>query len=120
MMPATYNLEYYRGDDLRFILIPKDSSGAPLDLSAATPTFTISTGRGDSPVSPGAGFPATIQCTASTIDSNTKIECIITQQNGLDMKAGTLYVYDVAISSGGSVTTYLTGNVNVTERVVAP
>jgi hypothetical protein len=119
MMPAPYNLEYYRGDTLSFVLVPKDETGAPLDLSTATARFIVATGRGSTPpVVPG--YPSTIECTASKIDANTKIQCIITPANGLNMVAGTPYVYDVMVSVGGSVTTYLTGNINVTERVVAP
>lgn len=119
MQPADYNLEYYRGDTLSFVLVPKDSTGAPIDLTSATARFIIATGRGDNPPAV-AGYPSTIECTASKIDSNTKIQCIITVANGLNMKAGIPYVYNVSIDIGGSVTTYLTGNINVTERVVAP
>ncbi len=119
MKPAPYDLEYYRGDTLSFVLVPKDSTGAPIDLSTATPRFIIASGRGDTPPAV-PGYPSTIECTASKINGNTQIQCIITQANGLDMKAGTPYVYDVFIDIGGSVTTYLTGNINVTERVVAP
>ena len=119
MKPAPYDLEYYRGDTMSFILIPKDSTGAPINLTSATTRFIIATGRGNNPPVV-AGFPSTIECTASKIDSSTKIQCIIEKTNGLNMKAGVPYVYDVFIDIGESVTTYLTGNVNVTERVVAP
>lgn len=118
-MPAEYNLKYYRGDDMTFIVIPKAADGSPLDLSSATPSFTVATGRGDNPP-PVPGGVSTIACVASKIDGNTKIECTITQANGLSMKADTRYVYNVAITAGGRVTTYLTGNIDVTERVVAP
>lgn len=119
MMPANYNLEYYRGDTLTFVLVPKDSNGAPVDLGDAIPSFIIATGRGDSPPAI-PGYPSTIQCDTSKLDADTKIQCMVTETNGLLMKAGTQYVYNVSIDNGGSVTTYLTGNINVTERVVAP
>ena len=119
MKPAPYDLEFYRGDTLSFVLVPTDKTGAPIDLTSATVRFIVATGRGDTPPAV-PGYPSTIECTASKISGNTKVQCIITKANGLSMKAGTPYVYDVFIDIGGSVTTYLTGNVNVTERVVAP
>ena len=116
MMPATYNLEYYRGDTLKFYLNVKDSSGLPITLTGYTVVFTVATGRGSTPPDPGGGFPTSIACSATA--SGSQITCTITPANGSNMKAGVPYVYDVQVtSSGGEVNTYLTGNINVTEGV---
>lgn len=119
-MPAPYNLEYYRGDLLEFYLVPKNSDGTPLELAVGiVPQFIIATQRGDNPPAP-QGYPATVACSATVVDNRTKIKCQVTNAQGLQLKAGTPYVYDVSVNNGGEVTTYLTGNFNVTERVVAP
>lgn len=115
MMPATYNLEYYRGDTLTFKINVKDASGAPLDVSAGSLAFTVATGRGSAPPDPGDGFPATVVCSATAIGS--QITCTISPANGSSMKAGVPYVYDVQWTNAGEVHTYLTGNINVTEGV---
>lgn len=115
MMPATYNLEYYRGDTLTFYINVMDTNGAPLALSGAV-LFTVATGRGSSPPDPGGGFPTTIACSATL--SGSQITCTITPTNGSNLKAGVPYVYDVQVTGvGGVVNTYLTGSINVTEGV---
>ena len=114
MMPATYNLEYYRGDTLTFYINVKDSNGAPLTLVGSV-LFTVATGRGSSPPDPGGGFPTTVSCSASL--SGSQITCTISPGNGNYLRAGVPYVYDVQVSNGGEVHTYLTGNINVTEGV---
>lgn len=116
MMPASYNLEYYRGDTLRFYLNVKDSNGAPLNLSGYSAVFTVATGRGSTPPDPGGGFPTSVVCQATILGS--QITCTISPTNGNNMRAGVPYVYDVQVTSGaGEVYTYLTGNINVTEGV---
>ena len=115
MMPVTYNLEYYRGDTLKFYLVPKDVTGAPIDLSGSVVAFTVATGRGSSPPDPGGGFPTTITCLAAV--NGSRITCTITPVNGSNMKAGVPYVYDVQVTNAGEVNTYITGNINVTEGV---
>jgi hypothetical protein len=119
MMPATYNLEYYRGDTLKFYLNVKDGDGSPTSLSGASVVFTVATGRGSSRPDPGGGFPTSVACTATITDPpNGRIECIITPSHGTDLKAGVAYVYDVEVTKTASeVYTYLTGNINVTEGV---
>ncbi len=114
-MPATTNFEYYRGDTFKTYLNIKDGAGLPIDLSGFLAKFTIATERGTNPPAPGSGFPATVLC-ESTI-SGSRIEIKITPAQGNQLKAGVSYVYDVEVSGGGEVYTYLTGNINVTEGV---
>lgn len=121
-MPANYNLEYYRGDTLTFYLVLKNSSGAPFssgELAGYTASFVVATQRGDSPPPAPGGAAGKITCSVNIDVNNSRIACTITKVNGNAMVAGTTYVYNVSVTSpGGDVTTYLTGNVKVTERVV--
>lgn len=108
MIPANYDIQYYRGDTYEFYIQPKDIDGLPIDVSTFTPTFTIATERGTSPT-------ASYACSAAA--TGTTIHCTITAGTGATLSAGTVYVYDVGVDDGGVIHTYLTGNVYVTDRV---
>lgn len=108
MMPATYNIEYYRGDTFKLYLNIKDNTGMPINVTGYTASFTIATERGDSP-------SQSVACSASA--SGTQIQCQITADQGEMLVAGTPYVYDIKVDNGPEINTYLTGNVNVTEKV---
>jgi len=113
--PGTYNFSYYKGDTLEFRVFPKDSTGAPFPLTGFFPAFTISTARG------AGGAANSIDCFAEV--ESGYILCAITPENGLEMNAGTQYVYDIEISDSdilydyNKVYTLLTGNISVTDQV---
>ena len=118
MMPATYNLEYYRGDTLTFYLNVKNADGAAIDLTGAVLAFTAATARGSNPPIPEEGYPATVVCSATLeVGQPHLIKCSILPETGNNFKAGVSYVYDVQVTLGGNVNTYITGNINVTEGV---
>lgn len=119
--PGTYNISYYRGDTLEFRVYPKDASGAAYDLSTYTTTFTVAPARG------AAGVVGSVECYSAASADGTYILCAITPQEGLQLTAGTQYVYDVQITdldtdAGDNiyydkVFTLLTGTVSVTDHV---
>lgn len=104
-LPATYDINYYRGDTYSFTIAAKDNEGNPLDLSAYTALFTIASSRGASPTFSTAA--------TATIDGSS-ILCTISPTVGASLTAGP-YVYDVQIKQGSTnVYTYLTGSISVT------
>lgn len=107
-IPANYDIQYYRGDTYKFYIQPKDDQGTPINVSAYTGAFTIATSRGPSPTS---------SWSATAICSGTTISCTIPPAVGSQLQGGTTYAYDVQISNGGDVYTYLTGNIYVTSDV---
>lgn len=121
--PGTYNFDYYRGDTFQFRIYPKDSSGAPFDLSGYDLTsgakFTIASARGS------AGFDSQIECDAEISSDRTYIECSIFPGEGNLLNPEVNYVYDVEISKtvgtspNQKVFTYtlLTGTVGVQDQV---
>ena len=119
--PGTYNISYYRGDTLEFRIYPKDSSGAAFDLSTYTPAFTVAPSRGTS------GIVGSVECYSAASADGTYILCAITPQDGIQLSAGTQYVYDVEITDLDTepsddiyydkVFTLLTGTVTVTDHV---
>ena len=123
--PGSYNINYYRGDTLEFRIYPKDANGNTFSLSGfSTARFSIQTQRGD------AGFASRISGVATIAPDFSYVQCAIapTDQQGLALTAGTVYVYDVEVSktvpaSYNLVYTLLTGTISVTDHVsgtVAP
>jgi hypothetical protein len=138
--PAIYDFNYYKGDTFEFRIYPKKNDGTVFDLSQyymptnfantpdyftdlATPydsaQFTISTVRGDT------GSP--IRCYAKVSDDGTFVQCAIRPTEGIQLNAGTEYVYDVEVRKPatvpGSVSNYeivqtlLTGTITITDQV---
>lgn len=104
-LPATYDINYYRGDKFEFIINAKDNEGNDLDLSAYTALFTIASARGASP-------DFSVEADA-TIDGS-RIICNISPTVGASLTAGP-YVYDVQVKQSSSIVyTYLTGTLSVT------
>jgi hypothetical protein len=123
--PGTYNINYYRGDTLEFRIYPKDANGNTFSLSGfSTAKFFIQTQRGN------AGYASRIEGVATIAPDFSYVQCAIapTDQQGLSLTAGTVYVYDVEVSktvpaSYNLVYTLLTGTISVTDHVsgtVAP
>jgi len=123
--PGTYNFDYYRGDTFRFVISPKDSTGAAFDLSAykseTAPTrdaiFTIADARGASRdlvlTSNGSS-----DLSASINTGNDTITCTITPDGGRDLEGGSTYYYDVEIYNGADLRyTLLTGTITVQDDV---
>lgn len=111
MIPATYDIQYYRGDTYEFYIQPKDIDGMPIDVSGMTASFIVATSRGASPT-------AAFSCSAVT--SGSTIHCTIPAATGATFVGNTVYVYDVNLVNGSVNHTYLTGNVYVTDRVEIP
>jgi hypothetical protein len=114
--PGSYNFNYYRGDTFEFRVYPKDSAGGIFDLTGyGTPLFTISTSRG------ATGVADQISGYAVVSADKTHILCAIEPDVGIDLEAGTSYVYDIEISKTDVVYdkkyTLLTGNITVTDHV---
>lgn len=114
--PATYNINYYKGDTLEFSIFPKLANGASFNLSDYDDSdFTISTQRGT------AGIANQIQCAASIINGGTEVKCAIRPNDSLELQPGTTYVYDVQVTKTQSpydmVYTLLTGTITVTDQV---
>ena len=138
--PATYDFNYYKGDTFEFRIYPKKNDGTVFDLSAfAIPTnyastpddvtdssapydsaqFTIANVRGSAASLVVKGF-------ARVSDDNTFVQCAIRPAEGVQLLAGTEYVYDVEVkkpagASGSGqyeiVQTLLTGTITITDQV---
>jgi len=127
--PGTYNISYYKGDTLEFLIYPKDTAGGQYSLNGYdTIKFTISNYRG---TTNSANEPK-ITINALATNEGQYIKCVIrpidgdgdgTPQNP-GMVGGKTYVYDVEITKKTSpyyqVHTLLSGNVSVTEQVSLP
>jgi hypothetical protein len=117
--PATFNINYYRGDTYEFRIYPKDASGNQFPLTGYDPIngvkFTMSTQRGES------GIVDQLQGYARISSDATYIDCAILPANGLSMDFSQSYVYDVEIYKAGTpydlVTTLLTGTISITEQI---
>jgi hypothetical protein len=120
--PGTYNINYYKGDTLEFVLSPKDTAGLPFVLqdfiNESSPAFTVAERRGETDPS------KQINCFASINTDFASILCVIRPEDGEKLVAGKQYVYDIEISKLSSpynvVYTLLTGNISVTEQVTLP
>lgn len=108
MIPATYDINYYRGDTYEFYIQPKDVDGMPIDVSTFTTAFLVATSRGPDPA-------ASFNCTSTPMGST--IRCVIPASVGATFVGNTVYVYDVQVVDGSVVKTYLTGNIYVTDQV---
>lgn len=113
--PATYNINYYQGDTLNFIIRPKQSTGEifPVTSSLYDAYFRIDTQRGRTD---GLGRNA-----QATISDNS-VSCTITPSVGNTLVAGTTYYYDVSIERIGNPNikyTLLTGTITVTADIAA-
>lgn len=79
--PATYNIQYYKGDTYQFVIKPKDSTGNPFVMPASeyTANFYIATSRGDAPTQSLSGsasithttYSVTHKAASSTTDKAT-------------------------------------------------
>jgi|LakMenE01Jun11ns_1017448.scaffolds.fasta_scaffold9287725_2 hypothetical protein len=108
--PATYDINYYRGDTLEFNIYPKLNDNSAFDLDGYEVKFTIDTARGQSANAKIA--------TASISDNNSFVACSILPATGRQLIAGTTYYYDVEVKKGATkIYTLLTGVINVTEDI---
>lgn len=123
--PGTYNFDYYRGDTFRFVISPKDSTGAAFDLNAykseVAPTrdaiFTIASSRGEGPTS-SLTSDGSSDLGASINTTNNTITCTITPDGGRNLVGGETYYYDVEIYNGADLRyTLLTGTITVQDDV---
>lgn len=119
--PANLNISYYKGDTYEFRVYPKDSSGAPYDLSSFSDEnikFTISEALG------AAGLATQQNAFAEKATDGSYILCAITPEIGNELDAGTTYFYDVEIASEASpydrIFTLLSGQISVTDQVTPP
>lgn len=114
--PATYNINYYKGDLYQFVIRPKTSAGDiyPVDSTTYFAYFRISTSRN--------------ALAANTISANTSIgtntiTCELRPSVGNNLVPGTTYYYDVSIQdkeNANIVYTLLTGTISVTGDITTP
>lgn len=122
--PGTYNFDYYRGDTFRFVISPKDSTGAAFDLSpyvSASPArdaiFTIASSRGADPTF-SITSDGSSDLGAAIDENNNTITCTITPSGGRELEGGSTYYYDVEIYNGAALRyTLLTGTITVQDDV---
>jgi hypothetical protein len=117
MLPQTYTIRYYQGDDFNLLIYPKDGDGEPIGLSSADDEayFRIADKRGDDAT-------AILTGTASIIDATNGIPPAINATfNGIavggSVKNG--YVYDIGYRKDNLTTTILTGTFSVIEKVAS-
>jgi hypothetical protein len=122
--PGTYNFDYYRGDTFRFVVSPKDSTGAAFALSAyksASPArdaiFTIADARGSTrELVLTSNGSSDLGASINTADNT--ITCTITPDGGRDLEGGSTYYYDLEIYNGAALRyTLLTGTITVQDDV---
>jgi len=107
--PATYNIQYYKGDVYEFLIRPKSSAGEPFPIDGYTAYFYISTGR---------GVNAEFTKDADADISGDSVICSISPSRGNELQPGTVYYYDVTVKKGVSeVYTLLTGTISVTGSI---
>jgi len=116
--PGTYNINYYYGDTLEFLVTPKDVSGVPFTLeNYGSVRFNIAEER-------GALAANQIACYAAITDDKRSVLCAITPTNANSLDPTKEYVYDVEVVSQQSpydkVYTLLTGTVSITRDVSFP
>lgn len=122
--PGTYNFNYYKGDTFEFRIYPKNSVGAPFDLTSYSPEssppgndakFTISRFRG------AAGLATQLSAEATISLTDNSIICVIPPTIGNQLNANFSYVYDIQIDKGSgssaTVITLLTGTIRVTDHI---
>ena len=112
MQPTVHNISYYRGDDFTIYIFPKDSTGAAIPLTTATPYFRVASARGDNPT-----WAATGAASIERIVTNGPqgIFCQMSGTVGDNIKNG--YVYDIGYVIGTKRTTVLTGSFTVLDKV---
>jgi len=111
--PATYNIQYYKGDFYQFVIRPKLSTGEPFPISSATHNsfFRISTTRG-----------GTLNQTISglSVIENGNVVATIEPSDQLGGSA-TSYFYDVSVQgkspNANQIYTLLTGTITVTKDI---
>lgn len=107
--PATYDIAYYRGDRLEFVAVPRNADGSDFDLTGYTAEMLIT----DKAVS-----PLTFNATVVVDDILNVITCTILPANGATLVPGTVYYYDLEITTGATVVyTILRGTISVTEDI---
>lgn len=139
--PATYDFNYYKGDTFEFRIYPKKNDGTVFDLSGfydnniLYSTNNVDAVSGVAPyeqarfsiaASRGSASADIIKCFARVSDNNTYVQCAIRPTEGIQLTAGTEYVYDVEVRvpAGGpdnpfyeKVLTLMTGTITVTDQV---
>ena len=112
--PATYNINYYKGDTFEFLIKPRNSSGNDFVVTDLLYTVAFK-------LAPTRGGPSeeTIQGEASII-ANNSVLCAITPSVSALLDSTKTYAYDVRITSLTEPTvvyTLLNGSVRIVEGV---
>lgn len=112
--PATYNLNYYKGDTLEFLIKPKNSSGTDFVVTDAIY-------RAEFKLAPSRGGPVSETVTANAdIITDNSVLCTITPTVSALLSASNTYVYDVKIISlvdSDIIYTLLNGTITIVEGV---
>ena len=114
--PATFNINYYKGDFYQFVVRPKTSTGDNFPVSDTTHNayFYISSSR-------GGNSSATIEASA-TIDGSSIVATILPTV-GNQLEQATTYFYDVSVEKkedNNELYTLLTGTISVTADITRP
>jgi hypothetical protein len=112
--PATFNIQYYKGDIYQFVIRPKQSNGDPFPIDDTTHNafFRIAPSRGGS-----IGNTRT----ASAIIEEGNIVATILPSVGNALTATTPYFYDISVQgkppNSDQVYTIVTGSLTVTQDI---
>jgi hypothetical protein len=112
--PATYNINYYKGDTYEFIIKPKNSAGN--DFVVTDLLYTV-----EFKLAPTRGGPVgeTISAEAQILTQNS-VYCAITPSVAASLDSTKSYFYDVritSISDSDIVYTLLNGSISISESV---
>ena len=112
MQPMKYDITYYAGDSFTLSVFPKDSTGAPIDLTGATSYFRVAQSRGDA-----TSWSTDAQSEITNLSPNAPlcIKCDMSTEIGYNIKNG--YVYDIGYAIGTQRVTVLTGSFQVMDQV---
>ena len=116
MVPASYNITYYRGDTFTLTVTVYDANGQELDMSQWTGvTFGLNKNRG--------AYTNTVALSASLNKSASQITCSISSSTGAGLSGS--YFYDVTLYRKDTVNnvvtseyTVMTGTLTVSDDVV--
>lgn len=112
--PATYNINYYKGDTYEFLIKPKNSSGNDFVVTDVLYSVAFK-------LAPTRGGPSgeTISGEATILSENSVL-CSITPSVSALLDSTKTYAYDVRItnlSDSDIVYTLINGSINIVEGV---
>jgi uncharacterized cupin superfamily protein len=108
-LPSNTDLVLYKGDYVEILLTLKDSLGAPLNLTGATPKAQLKSDYSDRE-------PKEFTCTVTAAEEG-KVRIFLPSSATSELLPGS-YIWDFQITAGdGNTRTYLAGDVTVYNEV---